>query len=223
MDTRDLDTSWRKHLIGEFVKPYFIRLQHFVDKAYMRAHKAVYPAPENIFRALNECAFEDTRVVILGQDPYHGDGQANGLAFSVSAGVAPPPSLQNIFKEIESDLGHTVSHGGDLTRWARQGILLLNATLTVEAHAAGSHQGVGWETFTDTVIEKLSREREGIVFLLWGNYAKHKGKNIDTSKHLVLSAAHPSPLSAYRGFFGCKHFSQTNEYLKKRGEREIRW
>lgn len=223
MNILTIDPSWQAHTKGEFTKPYFVELQKFLHTAYKYNDASVYPAQENIFRALNECAFDDVRVVILGQDPYHNEGQANGLAFSVDKGSTLPPSLQNIFKEIESDLGHTASHDGDLSRWAKQGVLLLNATLTVRAHEAGSHQGKGWEEFTDAVIEKLAREREGIVFLLWGAYAQRKGESVDTNKHLVLTAAHPSPLSAYRGFFGCKHFSKTNRYLKERGECEIEW
>ena len=176
-----------------------------------------------MFRAFDLCPFDEVKVVILGQDPYHGPNQANGLCFAVSEGVALPPSLQNIFKEIESDMGHPVEKTGDLERWARQGVLLLNATLTVRKGQAGSHQGKGWEAFTDAAIKALSEERDTLVFMLWGRYAKDKGKDIDWSKHLVLEAAHPSPLSAHNGFFGCRHFSQANTYLKEHGKGEIVW
>lgn len=214
--------SWKKHLAGEFEKPYFKELSDFVHGEY--AHSIVYPAPENIFRTFDLCHFGDVEVVILGQDPYHGPDQANGLCFAVGEGIRLPPSLQNIFKEIESDLGTPMIHkSGDLERWARQGILLLNATLTVRAHQAGSHQGRGWEQFTDAAVRALSEEREHLVFILWGNYAKTKGAHIDRSKHLVLESAHPSPFSAYNGFFGCKHFSKTNEYLQKHGKKIIDW
>jgi len=186
--------------------------------------EAVYPPPKYIFRAFDLCPFEKVKVVILGQDPYHGKGQANGLCFAVSDGVALPPSLQNIFKEIESDLGAPLGHrSGDLSRWAEQGVLLLNATLTVRARMAGSHQGRGWEHFTDAAIKALSNERAHLVFILWGNYAKAKGAQIDRSKHLVLESAHPSPFSAASGFFGCKHFSKANEYLEAHGETPIDW
>lgn len=218
-----LNGSWGKQLAPEWSAPYAAALRAFVSDAYTT--HTVFPAPENVFRAFDACAFEDVRVVILGQDPYHNDGQANGLAFSVSEGVQKPPSLQNIFKEIAADTGKrsVAEIDGDLSRWATQGVLLLNATLTVEAHKAGSHQGMGWEEFTDAVIKKLAEEREGIVFLLWGSSAQKKGAHIDEAKHLVLRSVHPSPLSAYRGFFGCKHFSQANAYLKKREESEIEW
>ncbi len=222
MDVR-IEQSWKEHLKGEFEKAYFENLTTFIREEYQKG--LVYPLPKNIFRAFALCAFDDVQVVILGQDPYHGAGQANGLCFSVGEGVGHPPSLQNIFKEIRADTGRASAceRDGDLSRWAQQGVLLLNATLTVRAGEAGSHQGRGWEEFTDAVIQKLSDEREGIVFILWGNYAKKKGANIDWEKHLILEAAHPSPLSAHNGFFGCKHFSQTNEYLKKRDEKEIEW
>ncbi len=220
--TVKIHSSWNKHLAREFEKSYFKELSAFVHSEY--AHSIVYPAPKNIFRAFDLCPFDDVEVVILGQDPYHGPDQASGLCFAVGEGIRLPPSLQNIFKEIESDLGTPVIHkSGDLERWAKQGVLLLNATLTVRAHSAGSHQGKGWEEFTDAVIRALSEEREHLVFILWGNYAKTKGAHIDRSKHLVLESAHPSPLSAYNGFFGSKPFSKTNEYLRKHGKKIIDW
>ena len=217
-----IDLSWRKHLAGEFEKTYFTELATFVKKEYRDG--TVYPAPKNIFRAFDLCPFEKVKVVILGQDPYHGERQANGLAFAVDESEAIPPSLRNIFKEIESDLGKPLVHtDGDLSRWAKQGVLLLNATLTVRAHTAGSHQARGWELFTDAVIRALSEERAGLVFILWGNYAKQKGAHIDRNKHLVLDAPHPSPFSAASGFFGCKHFSRANEYLTSHAETPIDW
>lgn len=216
-----MEEGWKRHLAGEFGEPYFQELSRFVHDEY--AHKQVYPPPKHMFRAFDECPFEDVRVVILGQDPYHGAGQANGLCFAVNQGVAAPPSLQNMFKELEADLGHPVSHDADLSRWARQGVLLLNATLTVRAGEAGSHQGKGWEKFTDAAVKALNDKREGLVFLLWGNYAKQKGAHIDRTKHLVLEAAHPSPFSAYNGFFGCKHFSQANAYLEAHGKEPVVW
>lgn len=188
------------------------------------SHAIVYPPPKDIFRAFDLCPFEQVEVVILGQDPYHGKGQANGLCFAVGTDVALPPSLQNIFKEIQSDLGEPLVHKtGDLERWATQGVLLLNATLTVRASAAGSHQGRGWEEFTDAAVKALSEKREHVVFMLWGNYAKAKGAHIDRSRHLVLESAHPSPFSAYNGFFGNKHFSKANEYLIAHGKKPIEW
>ncbi|KKW42773.1 uracil-DNA glycosylase [Candidatus Kaiserbacteria bacterium RIFCSPLOWO2_02_FULL_54_13] len=219
-----IDPSWAKHLAGEFEKEYFAELASFVKKEYEDG--AVYPAPKNIFRAFDLCPFENVKVVILGQDPYHGARQANGLAFAVDEKEAVPPSLQNIYKEIADDCGlpfEALAKKGDLTRWAEQGVLLLNATLTVRAHSAGSHQGKGWEQFTDAAIKALSEERAGLVFMLWGNYAKAKGAHIDRSKHLVLEAPHPSPFSAASGFFGCKHFSKTNEYLVSHNETPIDW
>ncbi len=217
-----IESSWKEALSGEFEQGYFTDLTTFVRKEYQKG--AVYPAPKNIFRAFDLCPFEDVEVVILGQDPYHGAGQANGLCFAVGDTTAIPPSLQNIFKEIESDIGKPLVHpSGDLSRWAEQGVLLLNATLTVRAHAAGSHQGQGWERFTDAVIHTLSEKRENLVFILWGNYAKAKGAHIDRAKHLVLEAPHPSPFSAHSGFFGCKHFSKANEYLAAHGKRPIDW
>lgn len=217
-----IDPSWKVRLAKEFEKPSFKELAEFVKKEY--AHESVYPAPKYIFRAFDLCPFEKVKVVILGQDPYHGPKQANGLCFAVEEGVPLPPSLKNIFKEIESEYGTTMIHrSGDLTRWAKQGVLLLNATLTVQAHLAGSHQGKGWETFTDASIKALSEEREHLVFILWGNYAKKKGAYIDRTKHLVLESAHPSPLSAYGGFFGNGHFKKANEYLTAHGRASIDW
>ena len=217
-----IDPSWAKHLQDEFEKSYFTELTTFVKKEYQEGK--VYPAPKNIFRAFDLCPFEKVKVVILGQDPYHETGQANGLAFAVDEREAVPPSLKNIFKEIGSDLGKSLVHtSGDLTRWAEQGVLLLNATLTVRAHTAGSHQEKGWELFTDAVIRALSQERAGLVFMLWGNYAKAKGAHIDRNKHLVLEAPHPSPFSAASGFFGCKHFSKANGYLIAHDKTPIDW
>jgi uracil-DNA glycosylase len=216
-----IEYSWKEALAGEFAQAYFADLTKFVKNEY--SNKTVYPAPKNIFSAFSACPFNQVKVVILGQDPYHGEGQANGLCFAVPEGVDLPPSLKNIFKEIESDLGIKPIQNGDLTRWAKQGVLLLNATLTVRANSAGSHQNKGWEQFTDAVIKTLSKKREGIVFLLWGNYARRKGAQIDRIKHLVLESAHPSPLSAYAGFFGNKHFSKTNEYLKNKNQKTIDW
>ena len=219
-----IEPSWAKHLESEFEKSYFTDLTTFVKKEYKE--EIVYPPPKNIFRAFDLCPFDKVKVVILGQDPYHGVGQANGLAFAVDDSQAAPPSLQNIFKEIQADLGlpcvASAKQGG-LTRWAEQGVLLLNATLTVRSHNAGSHQGKGWEEFTDAVIRALSEERASIVFMLWGNYAKAKGAHIDRTKHLVLEAPHPSPFSAFSGFFGCKHFSKANEYLISHNETPIDW
>ncbi len=217
-----IDSSWEEKLKDEFEKPYFKDLTEFVKKEYK--NEAVYPAPKFIFRAFDLCPFDKVKVVILGQDPYHGPKQANGLCFAVDEGTMLPPSLQNIFKEIESDLGKPLeSRTGDLTRWAEQGVLLLNATLTVKARMAGSHQGRGWEQFTDAAIRALSAEREHLVFILWGNYAKAKGSHIDRSKHLVLESAHPSPFSAYSGFFGSKPFSKVNDYLIAHKEKPINW
>ncbi|MFZ1987524.1 MAG: uracil-DNA glycosylase [Minisyncoccia bacterium] len=217
-----IDDSWREKLQEEFEKPYFADLTSFVKKEYLS--EKIYPAPKHIFRAFDLCPFEKVKVVILGQDPYHGAGQANGLSFAVDNGVTTPPSLQNIFKEIESDFGKPLVHKtGDLSRWATQGVLLLNATLTVKAHAAGSHQGRGWELFTDAAVRALSEGREHLVFMLWGNYAKAKGAHIDRLKHLVLEAPHPSPFSAANGFFGCKHFSKANDYLVAHNQTPIDW
>src|SRR5690349_15227795 len=220
MDVK-IASTWKALLSEEFEKPYFQQLTAFVKNEYKT--QTIYPRGGDIFKAFDTCDFSDVKVVIIGQDPYHGPGQANGLCFSVSEGVRCPPSLVNIFKEIRTDLGKPVPVSGDLGRWARQGVLLLNATLTVRGNAPGSHQNRGWETFTDAVIKKISDEKEGIVFLLWGAYAQKKGEIIDRSKHLVLMSAHPSPFSADRGFFGCKHFSKANEYLKSKGLKEIDW
>ena len=222
-----IEPTWKEKLTEEFGKPYFAGLAEFVKEEYKSG--TVYPPPKEIFRAFDLCPFEKVEVVILGQDPYHGARQANGLSFAVHESQAVPPSLQNIFKEIESDLGTPLVHkSGDLSRWAEQGVLLLNATLTVKAHAAGSHQGKGWEEFTDAAIKALSEGRPGragehLVFILWGNYAKQKGAHIDRSKHLVLESAHPSPFSAASGFFGCKHFSKANEYLIAHNKKPIDW
>ena len=213
--------SWKSRLKTEFDKPYFGQLIDFVKNEYQT--QTVYPPGKEIFRAFDKCNFDDVKVVIIGQDPYHGPGQANGLCFSVRDGVRMPPSLVNIFKEIQKDLGKPIPTSGDLERWANQGVLLLNATLTVRASSAGSHQNKGWETFTDAVIQTISNECENVVFLLWGAYAQKKGEIIDRKKHLVLMSAHPSPFSADRGFFGCKHFSKANEYLKGKGLKEIEW
>lgn len=219
MDVK-IERSWKKHLAAEFEKPYFKELAEFVRNEY--TNTTVYPPPKDIFRAFDLTPFDTVRVVILGQDPYHGPKQANGLAFAVHEGIRTPPSLQNIFKEIASDLGKKPNMDPDLSRWARQGVLLLNATLTVQAGKAGSHQGKGWEQFTDAAIRTLNDECEGLVFMLWGNYAKQKGAHIDRSKHLVLESAHPSPFSADR-FFGNKHFSQANAYLVAHDATPIDW
>lgn len=216
-----INKSWQEKLGQEFEKEYFKNLINFVRKEYKS--KKVYPEPENIFRAFDLCPFDKLKVVILGQDPYHGPGQAHGLSFSVQEGVVSPPSLKNIFKEIESDLDIKLSGVGDLTKWAEQGVLLLNATFTVLAGSAGSHQRKGWEEFSDAVIKTISDEKEQVVFLLWGAYARSKTELINQNKHLALEASHPSPLSAYRGFLGCKHFSITNKYLCEHSIDEIDW
>ncbi|MEH0154880.1 uracil-DNA glycosylase [Limibacter armeniacum] len=220
MDVK-IEDSWKGKLQTEFDKPYFQQLTNFVKGAY--TNNTIYPPGKLIFNAFDRCTFDNVKVVILGQDPYHGPGQANGLCFSVNDGVQYPPSLQNIFKEIAQDLGKPIPDTGNLERWADQGVLLLNATLTVEAHKAGSHQKKGWEEFTDAVIKKVSDEKEGVVFILWGSYAQKKGAIIDTKKHLVLKSPHPSPLSAHRGFFGNGHFSKANEYLQQQGKEPIEW
>lgn len=217
-----LESSWKEKLKGEFEKPYFKTLTSFIKDAYTKG--SVYPHPKNIFRAFDLCPFGAVKVIILGQDPYHGVGQANGLSFAVEKEVRLPPSLQNIFKEIQSDIGKPLVHtDGDLSRWAMQGVLLLNATLTVQANTAGSHQGKGWEEFTGAVIKLLSEERKHLVFILWGNYAKAKGAHIDRTKHLVIESPHPSPFSAFSGFFGSKPFSKTNTYLLEHGTTPIEW
>ncbi len=216
-----IEPSWHKHLNEEFEKDYFAKLTNFVRNEYLT--KQIFPPAKLIFNAFDHTPFDDVKVVILGQDPYHNDGQAHGLSFSVNDGVRFPPSLINIFKEISEDLGVPVPVSGNLTRWADQGVLLLNATLTVQAHLAGSHQNKGWEIFTDAAIRKLANERSNIVFLLWGSYAQKKAAFIDSTKHLILTSVHPSPLSAHRGFFGNKHFSKANEYLVSKGLTPIQW
>ena len=215
------NNSWDDALEDEFEKDYFKELLNKVDDEY--TNYTVYPARGKIFSAFKHCDLNDVKVVILGQDPYHQPGQAHGLCFSVNDGVPFPPSLQNIFKEIKSDLGIEIPTSGNLTRWAEQGVLMLNATLTVRAHQAGSHQRKGWEEFTDAAIRALANQREHLVFILWGAYAQKKGAFIDREKHLVLASAHPSPLSAYNGFFGNKHFSRANAYLMEHGETPINW
>lgn len=216
-----IEPGWKNALSQEWEEPYFEHLTSFVASRYRQT--AVYPPGPLIFAAFDSCPFDKVKVVILGQDPYHGPGQANGLCFSVNPGVIFPPSLRNIFKEVNADTGAPIPENGDLSRWARQGVFLLNATLTVEAHQAGSHQGQGWETFTDHVIATLSAKREHIVFILWGSYAKSKASLIDQSKHLVLTSVHPSPLSAHHGFFGNHHFSSANAYLQAHGLEPINW
>jgi uracil-DNA glycosylase len=216
-----IDESWRQVLQPEFDKPYFELLTNFVRHAY--ATHQCFPPAKFIFRAFDLCPFDKVRVVIIGQDPYHDVNQAHGLCFSVQDGVPAPPSLVNIYKELNRDLGKPVPTSGNLTHWAEQGVLLLNATLTVEAHKPGSHQGKGWEELTDAAIQALNNQRENVVFMLWGSYAQRKGQFIDRRKHLVLTAVHPSPLSAYRGFIGCGHFSQANNYLLQHGQSPIAW
>lgn len=220
MDVK-ISTSWKDKLQEEFEKDYFKKLVGFVKEEYSQ-HK-VYPPGVKIFSAFDHCSFDQLKVVIIGQDPYHGPKQANGLCFSVSDGIRKPPSLLNIFKEIKNDLNMEIPESGNLERWADQGVLLLNATLTVRAATAGSHQKKGWEEFTDAAIRVISEKKKGIVFLLWGAYAQKKGAIIDSDKHYVLKSAHPSPFAADRGFFGNKHFSKTNEYLKSKGLGEINW
>lgn len=217
-----LEAGWKQVLEVEFAKPYFEDLIRFVKSEY--GQHTCFPKGKDIFAAFEYCRWEDVKVVIIGQDPYHGPGQANGLCFSVHPDVSHPPSLINIFKELEADMGKPYPVSGDLSYWAKQGVLLLNATLTVRAHEAGSHQNKGWETFTDAVIQQISLHKKQVVFLLWGNYAKNKGKYIDTSQHFIMQTGHPSPLSANRGlWFGNKHFSKTNEILKQVGKKEIEW
>lgn len=216
-----IEESWKRELADEWEKEYFTRLTEFVRQEY--STKQIFPPGRQIFAAFDSTPFPDVKVVILGQDPYHDVGQANGLCFSVNDGIPFPPSLRNIFKEIESDIGTPIPQSGDLSRWAKQGVLLLNATLTVEAHRAGSHQRRGWEEFTDHVINHLATKRNNIVFILWGSYAIGKGAFIDRNRHLVLTSVHPSPLSAHRGFFGNHHFSRANQYLIEHGKTPIEW
>jgi uracil-DNA glycosylase len=219
---KNIANSWKKQLKDEFEKPYFNELNAFIDNEYSKG--VVYPERNLNFNAFNKCSFEQTKVVIIGQDPYHGSGQAHGLSFSVNDGIAHPPSLRNIFKEISNDLGITIPQSGNLERWASQGVLLLNATLTVRSNEAGSHQKQGWEQFTDAVIQTISDQKHNVVFMLWGAYAQKKGAMIDPAKHLVLKSKHPSPLSANQGgWFGMGHFSKCNNYLKANGLEEILW
>ena len=220
MDVR-IAEDWKEVLQSEFDKPYFEQLTNFVKQEY--AAGQVFPSGANIFRAFDKCPLESLKVVIIGQDPYHGDGQANGLCFSVNDGVRFPPSLQNIFQEIRDDVGVPVPASGNLDRWAEQGVLLLNSVLTVRAHLAASHAGKGWEQFTDAVVKIISERKKNLVYMLWGSYAQRKGQFIDRRRHLVLTAVHPSPLSAYRGFIGCGHFSQANNYLLQHGKAPINW
>ncbi len=220
MDVR-IENSWKEQLKDEFEKPYFEKVVSFVKQEY--ATTTVYPPAKLIFNAFDQCPFDQVKVVILGQDPYHGPGQANGMCFSVNDGIPFPPSLVNIFKEIQSELGIPIPTSGNLERWAKQGVFLLNAILTVQAHQAASHQNKGWETFTDAVIRILSEKKENLVFILWGSYAQKKGEVIDPSRHKILKAVHPSPLSAHRGFFGCDHFKLANEYLQEKGIKPIEW
>jgi uracil-DNA glycosylase len=220
MDVK-IEPSWKQVLQPEFDKDYFAKLTEFVRNEYKT--RLTFPPATLIFNAFDQCPFDKVKVVIIGQDPYHGDGQAHGLCFSVNDGVAFPPSLLNIFKEIDRDLGKSMPTSGNLIRWAQQGVLLLNATLTVQAHMAGSHQNRGWEAFTDAAIRKLATEKEHLVFMLWGSYAQKKGDFIDSNRHLVLKSVHPSPLSAYRGFIGNNHFSLANKYLQEKGQTPINW
>lgn len=213
--------DWKEILQPEFDKPYFRELTDFVRQEY--ASRRVFPRAGNIFRAFDKCPFDRLKVVIIGQDPYHGEGQANGLCFSVADGIPFPPSLQNIFQEVSSDLNRPIPSSGNLDRWAEQGVLLLNAVLTVRAHEAASHAGRGWETFTDAVVRAIAERKQGIVYLLWGSYAQRKGAIADPARNCILKAVHPSPLSAYRGFIGCRHFSQANAYLRSQGKAGIDW
>ena len=226
MDVK-LPIAWKELLAPEFEKPYFRELTYFVRCEYTAAARGegppVYPAARNIFRSFERCGLDDLRVVIIGQDPYHGPGQANGLCFSVNDGVPFPPSLRNIFKEIESDLGTPAPATGNLDRWAEQGVLLLNASLTVREGQPNSHSERGWQTFTDAVVEALGETKQGVVYMLWGAFAQRKGQRLDPAANLILKAAHPSPLSAHNGFFGCRHFSQANEYLTRTGKTPIQW
>lgn len=220
MDVR-IDASWKEQLQDEFEKDYFLKLTQFVKSEYLT--KKIFPPAKLIFNAFDHTPFDKVKVVILGQDPYHNDGQAHGLSFSVNDGIMQPPSLVNIFKEINRDLGIPIPVSGNLTRWGNQGVLLLNATLTVQAHMAGSHQGKGWETFTDAAIRKLAEKRENVVFMLWGAYAQRKAEFIDANKHLILKSPHPSPLSAHRGFIGNGHFGMANNYLISNSIEPVKW
>ena len=213
--------DWKALLEEEFSKPYFEELTRFVKEEY--ATRRIYPRGSNIFRAFDKCPLDKLKVVIIGQDPYHGPGQAHGLCFSVAEGVPHPPSLQNIFKEVAADIGTPIPASGNLDRWAEQGVLLLNAVLTVREHEAASHAGKGWETFTDAVVRKIAERKQGVVYLLWGSYAQRKGAIADPTQNCILKAVHPSPLSAYRGFLGCKHFSKANDYLISTGQTPINW
>lgn len=213
--------DWKAILAEEFEKPYFATLTDFVRAEY--ASGEIFPMGKNIFRAFDKCPFDELKVVIIGQDPYHGVGQANGLCFSVNDGVPFPPSLQNILKEVNSDTGAPIPASGNLDRWAEQGVLLLNSVLTVRAHQAASHAGRGWEQFTDAVVRAIAERKSGVVYMLWGSYAQRKGAIADPAKNLILKSVHPSPLSSYRGFFGCRHFSQANHYLRSIGKSEIIW
>ena len=217
----EIEQSWKVVLLKEFNKDYFIKLKQFLKKK--KKHHSIYPKGKDIFNAFNYTPFNKVKVVILGQDPYHGMGQAHGLSFSVPDGVKQPPSLKNIFKEIASDLNLPLPETGNLSPWAKQGVLLLNATLSVRVKQAGSHQKKGWEEFTDSVIQNISQKKEGVIFLLWGRFAQDKAELIDKNKHHILTAPHPSPFSVYRGFFGCKHFSKTNKLLAEQGLKEIDW
>ena len=221
-DQVQLESSWKKHLLPEFEKPYMKKLKVFLKDEFAKG-RTIYPSGKNFFQALNTTPFEKVRVVILGQDPYHGPGQAHGLSFSVPPGISIPPSLENIYKELHADLQIPPAPHGFLKGWAEEGVLLLNATLTVQAGKAGSHRGQGWEEFTDKIIELLNREREHLVFMLWGSPARQKGAYIDREKHRVLETVHPSPLSAHRGFFGCGHFSRANKYLETQGIQPVNW
>ncbi len=216
-----IEESWKTLLKDEFEKDYFKQLVEFVKQEYKT--QTIYPAGKDIFKAFDLCPVDKVKVVIIGQDPYHGKGQAHGLCFSVKENISVPPSLQNIYKELHADIGKEIPKNGNIEHWAKQGVLMLNATLTVRAGQAGSHQGKGWETFTDAVIKKIADKKEKLVFLLWGAYAQRKGQVIDAEKHYILESAHPSPFSAHRGFLGNKHFSKTNQYLKKNGLTEIIW
>ena len=218
-----IEEGWKEALENEFDKPYFSQLKDRVKAEYSDPTKRIFPPGNKIFAAFDNCGYDKTKVVVIGQDPYHGAGQANGLCFSVAPGVKMPPSLVNIFKEVCADTGCGMPADGDLSRWAEQGVLLLNSSLTVVEGMAGSHSGIGWEQFTDAVVEKLNKEKENLVFILWGAHAIRKGEKIDKTKHLVLTSAHPSPLSAHKGFFGNHHFSRANQYLEAHGKTPIKW